>query len=361
MTDQNKISGKIINHNSSFIGDLYFNEKITDFKINDSEDYNNIIIPGFIDLHCHGGNGADTMEGIDSIQKMASYHLSQGTTSLLPTTWTSTFDHTYNALNGFKKLINLDNNIFGVHLEGPFINPNKLGAQPPLTQKPSKEFIEKIINIADVKVITLAPEIEGMNEFMPFLEKNKIKIQFGHSLADYNCCKEFMENYNIGFTHLYNAMSGNDHRNPGVLTAALLHGDYAEIICDLYHVNSENIKLANKCIPGLYAVSDSISASGMPDGEYNFSNLTITKKNNQAWINKNILAGSVINMHDTFKNLLKIDFSIEKAVSMTSYNAAQFISKQDIGKIEKDYLANLVVLDKKYNILDIYLNGKLIK
>ena len=354
------ISGKIINHDTSFFGEIYFNneiEKITkDIKVGD-----NIIIPGYVDLHCHGGNGFDTMDGSESIKKMASYHLNKGTTTLLATTWTNTLEYTYKALIGFNNLINNDSNLIGVHLEGPFINPNKLGAQPNFTQNPNKDFIEKLIKEAPIKLITLAPELEGSEEFIEYSEENKIKVQFGHSLADCKCCVNIMKKYNIGFTHLYNAMSGNDHRNPGVLTAALLHGDYAEIICDLYHVNSENIKLANKCIPGLYAVSDSISASGMPDGEYNFSNLTITKKNNQAWINKNILAGSVINMHDTFKNLLKIDFSIEKAVSMTSYNAAQFISKQDIGKIEKDYLANLVVLDKKYNILDIYLNGKLIK
>ena len=111
------IKGKIINYDGSFDGEILFEDNIKIInKLSDSK-IENYIIPGFIDLHCHGGNGADTMEGIDSIQKMASYHLSQGTTSLLPTTWTSTFEHTFNALNGFKKLINLDNNIFGVHLE----------------------------------------------------------------------------------------------------------------------------------------------------------------------------------------------------------------------------------------------------
>jgi len=358
------LKGKIINHNNSFIGKITFNERINSINKIDNSDFDHYIIPGFVDLHCHGGGGYDTMLGLSDIQKMATYHLKNGTTTILPTTLTATLKDTVNAVSGIKDFIKKNKNstnILGIHLEGPFINPNKLGAQPNFTQNPNKDFIEKLIKEAPIKLITLAPELEGSEEFIEYSEENKIKVQFGHSLADCKCCVNIMKKYNIGFTHLYNAMSGNDHRNPGVLTAALLHGDYAEIICDLYHVNSENIKLANKCIPGLYAVSDSISASGMPDGEYNFSNLTITKKNNQAWINKNILAGSVINMHDTFKNLLKIDFSIEKAVSMTSYNAAQFISKQDIGKIEKDYLANLVVLDKKYNILDIYLNGKLIK
>ena len=177
MTDQNKINGKIINHNSSLIGDLYFNEKITDLKINDSDDYDNIIIPGFIDLHCHGGNGFDVMEGSHSIIEMSKYHLRHGTTSIMPTTWTNTLESTISALKGFN---DNKNKIMEISLEsiwrGPFINPNKLGAQPNLTEKPSLDFIKKILEISDVKIITLAPEINGMNEFISFLSETKIKF-----------------------------------------------------------------------------------------------------------------------------------------------------------------------------------------
>ena len=155
-------------------------------------------------------------------------------------------------------------------------------------------------------------------------------------------------------------MSGNHHRKPGVLTAALLMGEYAEIICDLFHVKAENIHLAKKNIPKLYAITDAISATGMKDGEYNFGNNKIVKKNNQAFINDDILAGSVVNMHETFKNLIKINFSLEKAVAMTSFNAANYISEKKIGKISKNYIANLVILDKKLNVKAVYLRGKLI-
>ena len=166
MNDQNKVSGKIINHNSTYIGDVYFSEKINELKINDSDDYDNIIIPGFIDLHCHGGNGFDVMEGSQSIIEMSKYHLMHGTTSIMPTTWTNTLEKTISALNDFKEIKNENQNILGIHLEGPFINPNKLGAQPNLTEKPSLEFIKKILEISDVKIITLAPEIDGMEEFI---------------------------------------------------------------------------------------------------------------------------------------------------------------------------------------------------
>ncbi|MDC3075304.1 N-acetylglucosamine-6-phosphate deacetylase [Pelagibacteraceae bacterium] len=359
MTDQNKVSGKIINHNSSFIGDLYFSEKINELKINDSDDYNNIIIPGFIDLHCHGGNGFDVMEGSQSIIEMSKYHLMHGTTSIMPTTWTNNLENTISALKGFNEIKNHNPNILGIHLEGPFINPNKLGAQPNLTEKPSLDFIKKILEISDVKIITLAPEIDGMQEFINNLVDLNIKVQFGHTLADFSCCEKIMKDYEVGFTHLYNAMSGNDHRSPGVLSAALSRGKYAEIICDNIHVSKEAIKIAKKCIPSLYAITDSINASGLKDGEYIFANNNIKKENNSVKVKSdNTLAGSIVTMDQTFKNLVSMDFSLEEAVALTSYNASKYLNLNNIGIIQKNFLSNFLILDKEFNIKEVYLRGK---
>ena len=169
------------------------------------------------------------------------------------------------------------------------------------------EFIKKLIDVAPIKVITLAPELDGMDDFIYQLDKLKINIQFGHSLADFECCAKFMNKYSIGFTHLYNAMSGNHHRSSGVLGAALELGSFAEIICDLNHVNKTSIKIAKKCIKNLYAVSDSMGATGLENGIYNFFGVDIEKINKKAVVKKtNALAGSVINMYDTFSNLIKL-------------------------------------------------------
>tara|TARA_B100000131_G_scaffold297636_1_gene316573 strand:+ start:765 stop:1847 length:1083 start_codon:yes stop_codon:yes gene_type:complete len=352
------LKGKIVNFDETFNGEVVFNKKINKIiksKSIQNEDY---IIPGFIDLHCHGANGFDTMDGWDSIKKMSAYHLSKGTTTILPTTWTSTFDHTFNALKKFNNYKNTNTNILGVHLEGPFINPDKLGAQPPLAINPSIDFIKKLYDIAPIKVITLAPELDGMDDFIDQLDKLEINIQFGHSLADYECCAKFMNKYSIGFTHLYNAMSGNHHRSSGVLGAALELGSYAEIICDLNHVNETSIKIANKCIKNLYAVTDSMGATGLYDGIYNFFGVDIEKKNKIAVVKKtNALAGSIINMHDTFSNLIKLKFSLNEAVKMTSYNAAQYLQKYDLGYIGEDKISNILVLDKTLKLKAIYLNG----
>ena len=361
MTNSNKVSGKIINYNDSYSGEITFDENI--LNINKIEEINseNYIIPGFVDLHCHGGGGFDTMDGVQAIQKMSSYHLSKGTTSLLATTWTSSFEHTYAALNDFNSLIDMSSNLIGVHLEGPFINPKKLGAQPALAIEPSIDFIEKINEIADIKTITLAPEIKDMKMFIPFLIDKNINVQFGHTLADSKTCEKYMSSNEVSFTHLYNAMSDNNHRNPGVLSAALNKGKFAEIICDLNHVSEEAILIAKKCIPDLYAITDSIAASGMKDGSYTFANVQIEKKNNKVCLNgTSTLAGSVVNMHDTFLNLLKMKISIQDAVRMTSYSAAKFLKKDDIGVIDDGKKANFLILDHDFNIKSIYLNGKLI-
>ncbi len=357
--DKKKIKGKIINHDSSYIGEIHFNEDIINIKKNNFGDFDNIIIPGFIDLHCHGGNGFDVLDGSNAIIEMSKYHLMHGTTSIMPTTWTNTLENTISALKGFNE-IKIDNpNILGVHLEGPFINPKKLGAQPNITQKPSLDFINKILEIADVRIITLAPEIDGMIEFINNIANLNIKIQFGHTLADINQCESIMKNHDVGFTHLYNAMSGNNHRSPGVLSAALSKGEYAEIICDNIHVSKQAIKIAKKCIPGLYAITDSIKASGLKDGEYIFANNTIIKKNYSVKIKSdNTLAGSIVTMDQTFKNLISMNFSLEEAVSLTSYNASRYLNLNNIGVIKKSFQSNILVLDKELNLKEVYLKGK---
>jgi N-acetylglucosamine-6-phosphate deacetylase len=361
MTSSNKVSGKIINYNDSYSGEIVFDEKIISINKLEEKNSTNYIIPGFVDLHCHGGGGFDTMDGVQAIQKMSSYHLSKGTTSLLATTWTSSFEHTYTALKNFNSLIDISSNLIGVHLEGPFINPKKLGAQPDLTIRPSIDFIKKINEIAEIKTITLAPEIEGMEKFIPFLMDQNINVQFGHTLADSKTCEQYMSYNDFGFTHLYNAMSDNNHRNPGALSAALNNSKFAEIICDFNHVSEDSILIAKKCIPDLYAITDSIAASGMKDGCYSFANVEIEKKNNKVYLNgTNTLAGSVVNMHDTFLNLLNMKISIQDAVRMTSYSASKFLKKEDIGLIKNGKKANFLILDHEFNIKSIYLNGRLI-
>ncbi len=354
------ITGKIVCKEGVFSGKIIFSDIIKKIEFENEKNYENFIIPGFIDSHCHGGNGFDTMEGIESIKKLSNYHLLNGTTSLYPTTVTASLSDTLQAVKGLNNyLINNKqcSNIEGIHLEGPFLNPNKMGAQPPFAQLPNYDFINKLKDEAPIKIMTFAPEIAGGIELIDFLINNKIKPQIGHSLADYNCCKVALDKGVESFTHLYNAMSGFDHRKPGVAAFALKQAKYAEIICDLIHVNEEMIKLAHKNIDKLYSITDSISAAGMPDGKYKIGTYEVYKKNGVVKLNENTLGGSIITMHKSFKNLLDIGFSIQESVKMTSTNVAEYLGRYDIGNISKGTKANLIILNSNYNLMEIYLNG----
>ena len=146
----------------------------------------------------------------------------------------------------------------------------------------------------------------------------------------------------------------------GVAAAAFSKAKYAEIICDLIHVNTEMIKLAFKNIDNLYSVTDSISASGMPDGKYKIGTYEVYKKNGVVKLDEDTLGGSIVTMDKAFKNLIEIGFSIQEAVKMTSTNAARYLDRKDIGNISKNAKANLLILDSKLNLIEIYLNGNLI-
>ena len=356
------ISGKIIINDKIISGNLLFNNKVIEIIDDKTLNNENFILPGFIDLHCHGGNGFDTMEGLESIVELSKYHLENGTTTFFPTTVTASYNDTFKALNGLNDYINRNKfqiNIEGIHLEGPFINPKKLGAQPPFTQIPNLDFIKNLLKQAPIKIITLAPEIDGGLDLIERLIELDIKPQIGHTLASTDICNLSINKGVESFTHLYNAMSGFDHREPGAVASAFANLNYSEIICDLIHVHPYMIKLAYKNIKDLYVITDCISASGMKDGEYNLGLNRVFKKGNIVKLNNKTLGGSVLTMQQAFKNLLKIGFSIIEAVQMTSTNAAKYLNRKDIGNLNVGSYANILVLDKNFNILKVFLNGKI--
>ena len=357
-----RISGKIIINDKIISGNLLFNNKVIEIIDDKTLNNENFILPGFIDLHCHGGNGFDTMEGLESIVELSKYHLENGTTTFFPTTVTASYNDTFKALNGLNDYINRNKfqiNIEGIHLEGPFINPKKLGAQPPFTQIPNLDFIKNLLKQAPIKIITLAPEIDGGLDLIERLIELDIKPQIGHTLASTDICNLSINKGVESFTHLYNAMSGFDHREPGAVASAFANLNYSEIICDLIHVHPYMIKLAYKNIKDLYVITDCISASGMKDGEYNLGVNRVFKKGNIVKLNNKTLGGSVLTMQQAFKNLLKIGFSIIEAVQMTSTNAAKYLNRKDIGNLNVGSYANILVLDKNFNILKVFLNGKI--
>jgi len=176
------------------------------------------ILPGFIDLHVHGGGGADVMEGEAATQTMARVHARFGTTSMLATTMTAPRAELEVVLTGLGRAAKARDpgcaRVLGVHLEGPYINPGKLGAQPDTVQTAALAEVLYYLELAPVRVVTLAPEIAGHAEIISELAARGVRVQIGHTLGSYEDGVAALGHGASGFTHLYNAMSGLHHRAP---------------------------------------------------------------------------------------------------------------------------------------------------
>ncbi len=318
------------------------------------------ILPGFVDLHVHGGAGADMMEGRTAIQKAAEFHASCGTTSLLATSVTAPHSDIEGFLESVAELMNADTKgrarILGAHLEGPFLNPEKLGAQPPFARAAELKLVKKWVEIAPVKVMTIAPEMDADNAVISWLQSQGIKLQIGHSLCDYARAAIHLQS-GFGVTHLFNAMTPLTHRDNGIAGAALAHADYAEIIPDLIHVEAGALLAARRAIPHLYGVTDAMAGAGMKDGKFRLGAHEVTKSGDKIQLEDGTLAGSVLTMDQALRNLVGVGLPLGEAAWRLSTLPANWIGAHDIGRIETGALADIVVFDNNLEIIDCYING----
>jgi N-acetylglucosamine-6-phosphate deacetylase len=317
-----------------------------------------ILVPGFIDLHVHGGGGRDVMEGGDAADRVASTHAKHGTTSLLATTMTAPPEDLRLAFEALANASRRGARILGVHLEGPYINPSQLGAQPPFARPLSLEELDGLHALAPIRVVTLAPEVEGHLEAIAALRARGIHAQLGHSTATYEEGVKALEAGAASFTHLFNAMSAMHHRKPGLVGAALAHAERAELIPDLLHVHPGAIKAALRAIPSLYCVTDSTAAAGMPDGDYKLGRQTVTKCMGGVRLADGTLAGSALTMDQAFRNLVDaLGLTLEDASRRVSTNAADYLGLEDRGRLRKGAFADVVVLDRDLKLVDVFVEA----
>jgi N-acetylglucosamine-6-phosphate deacetylase len=329
--------------------------------ISNSEQRRNIV-PGFIDLHVHGGGGADIMDGLSGLQVVSRLHARFGTTALLATTMTADRETTLRVLknlgeNGLKREPQAAR-VLGVHLEGPYIEPGKLGAHPPLARLATLEEIEQYLAVVPVKLVTLAPECAGHMDLIPKLNALGVKVQIGHSRASYDQGVTALKAGASGFTHLFNAMNVMHHREPGLVGAALAHADYAEIIPDLMHVSPGAIRVALRAIPRLYCVTDSTAGAGMPDGEYRLGSQIVTKCLGGVRLADGTLAGSTLTMDQAFRNLMDIGLDPIDASNRLSLNPADYLGLNDRGRLAEGAFADCVVFDNEWRIKEVWVEGE---
>ena len=321
-----------------------------------------LLLPGFIDLHVHGGGGHDTMGAGDAAQHIAGVHARHGTTALLATTMTAPLGEIETALRALAPLCRArppgTARVLGVHLEGPYINSGRLGAQPDFASTATLADVLALHALAPLRLITLAPELPGHIDLIVALRARGFVVQIGHSAGSYEDGVAALAAGATGFTHLFNAMTGLHHREPGMVGAALAHAERAEIIPDLLHVHPGAIHVALRAIPGLYCVTDSTAAAGMPDGDYKLGRHTVTKCLGGVRLADGTLAGSTLTMDQALRNLVGLGLSLAEASRRTALIAAQHLGLADRGALAPGAWADMVVLDKSLQLQRVLVEGE---
>jgi N-acetylglucosamine-6-phosphate deacetylase len=324
-----------------------------------------IVLPGFIDLHVHGGGGADVMDGAQAIEKIAALHARHGTTALLATTVTASRSDLERALLAVGRAMEQPAagiaRVLGVHLEGPYINGARLGAQPDAARAADIDELRALHALAPIRVVTLAPELVGHVDFVRALSALGIAAQCGHTAGSYEAAVTALMAGVKGFTHLFNAMTPMHHREPGMVGAALAHATYAEIIPDLLHVHPGAIRAAMRAIPRLYCVTDSTAAAGMPDGEYRLGTHSVTKCMGGVRLADGTLAGSTLTMDQALRNLVDIGLELDDASRRLSTFPADYIGESDRGRLAGGAWADIVVFDPSLQLKAVYAEGVLVE
>ncbi|MET0383719.1 MAG: N-acetylglucosamine-6-phosphate deacetylase [Burkholderiaceae bacterium] len=318
-----------------------------------------LILPGFIDLHVHGGGGFDTMEGAGAVGEIAKAHARHGTTAMLATTMTAPMAELSTALAAIGGPGRRPGgaHVLGVHLEGPYISPGALGAQPDFARPASVEEIFALHAIAPIRLITMAPEPPGNLELIAPLCAAGFRVQIGHTAGSYEDGVAALRRGATGFTHLFNAMGRFHHREPGIAGAALAHAEFAEIIPDLLHVHPGAIRAALRAIPCLYCVTDSTAAAGMPDGQYRLGSHRVTKCLGGVRLPDGTLAGSTLTMDQALRNLVGLGLSLRDASRRVASHAADFLGLADRGRLVVGAWADLAVLDADLRLTRVIVEG----
>lgn len=341
---------------------------------------NQTIIPGFIDCHVHGGYGYSFMDGtVESISNFAQLVTKEGVTKFCYATVTAITKEIDKILLSFAEYMKTENSSFnkarimGVYLEGPFISHEYKGAHSEtLIHSLDPKLVVRWNKISNnnLKFVVYAPELDhnfnNHKSFTNILVANNIIPTLGHSNATFQQVKQAVQQGLAHVTHLYNGMSGYDHRSPGIVPAALYYDEIVvELICDGFHVNLDilaltyKIKGANK----ICMISDAMSAKGLVDGDYFLGSLPVVKKGNQVVVKSSgKLAGSIATMIAGFKNLLRVtNNNWQDCVKMASYNSAKQLGIDNLtGDLVVGLLADIVVLDKNNDVLLTICEGNIV-
>jgi N-acetylglucosamine-6-phosphate deacetylase len=326
------------------------------------------VVPGFIDLHVHGGDGADFMDAHEeATARILDFHARHGTTALAATTLSASRTDLHAAVETIARVSAEPRHgaeIAGIHLEGPFLNPASAGAQDRHSLR-AADIHEVAALIAEAPrmrwIITIAPEAENVRGLIEHF-RDRVLFSIGHTAADHATAVAALEWGAQHFTHLYNAMTGLHHRDPGVVGAALTSVDAtAELIADGVHVHPAALRIAVNAMPHRIAlITDAMRACGLSDGSYRLYEHEVTVADGAARLADGTLAGSVLTMDAAVKNMVELaGLPVETVIPMATEVPARIAAVADRkGRIERRYDADLVVLNERFDVERVWCRGE---
>jgi N-acetylglucosamine-6-phosphate deacetylase len=326
-----------------------------------------VLVPGFVDVHVHGGDGADFMDAHEeATSRILGFHAQHGTTALAATTLSASRGDLQNAVEVIAR-VSGDSpgaaEIVGVHLEGPFINATRAGAQDRASIRIADihELAALITEAPRLRwIVTVAPEIEGARGLIEHF-KDRVLFSIGHTSADHATAVAAIDWGACHFTHLYNAMTPLHHRDPGVVGAALTTVDAtAELIADGVHVHPAAMRIAVQAMPHRIAlVTDAIRACGLSEGTYKLYDYEVTVADGAARLADGTLAGSVLTMGGAVKNMIELaGLPLETVIPMATEVPARIAAVADRkGKIERRYDADIVALSERFEVERVWARG----
>ncbi len=332
-----------------------------------------IVLPGFVDQHIHGAGGSDGMDGtVEDIAKIADTVAAEGTTSFAVTTMTQSPENITKALSAVKKYRESGRKdgarVVGVHLEGPFIAAAHKGAQPLEYVKAPDIAAFDAYNEASgnaIRIVTLAPEVEGADEFIKHLTEKGIVSSIGHTGAKFADIERAVEAGASNVTHTYNAQSALHHREIGTVGSAMLLDELnCELIADTIHVSVPAMQLLAKNKPAdkLCLITDAMRAKGIPDGVSELGGQTVYVKNGEARLEDGTLAGSVLRMNRALQNFVeKVGVDFLDAVDCATINPARVLKiDKETGSIKVGKRADFTVIDMNFNVVLTVRDGEII-
>ncbi len=329
-----------------------------------------LLAPGFIDVHIHGALGRDVMEGTtEALEAVSRFLATHGTTSFLATTMTASPIATLQAVEALGRQVDRPlpgARMLGLHLEGPFINPEKRGAHPARHIRPPSTLIfEQLLARSGgrIKLITLAPEVEGSLELIRFARSRGVVVSLGHSNATLEESTAAIDLGAGNATHLFNAMRSFSHRDPGILGAVLTDPQvWAELIADGVHVSPAAVELCLRCKGAgkILLISDAVSATGMPEGRYRLADSEITLSEGACRTPDGTLAGSVLTQDQALRNLVRWSrLPVQTVLGMLTHNPAQSLGLAGSkGTLAAGKDADMVLLDRNLRVHTTIVQGE---